>query len=399
MAPNPVERVVCAGMCVGCGLCASVLGHERVSMMLVGDGFHRPQVKTKITNEEGEAFAKYCPGISLRVDPRGEYIHPLWGPIVSIRTGYATDTETRYVGSSGGGLSALLVSMLESGRATCVVHTAADPISPTLSRGTVSRTREDILRCAGSRYAPSAPLNDIVSHLEADERIVFAGKPCDVAGLQNFLRVRPALAERVVLTVSFMCAGTPSDHGTREILANLGVKQEDVVQFWYRGRGWPGSATAVTMDGGTFRMDYQTSWGTILNRHLQFRCKVCPDGTGEGADVTFADAWYGEDGYPDFDEREGRSLVITRSAQGEIAVAAGMSGGYLVCSRLAVEDVEAMQPYQANRKRLVLSRLMAVFLRTGVWPSFRNLRILTCALGAPLIDQLRSFRGTFRRLR
>jgi coenzyme F420 hydrogenase subunit beta len=37
-------------------------------------------------------------------------------------------------------------------------------------------------------------------------------------------------------------------------------------------------------------MSYADSWGGILSRHVQFRCKICPDGTGGFADVVCADA-------------------------------------------------------------------------------------------------------------
>jgi coenzyme F420 hydrogenase subunit beta len=47
----------------------------------------------------------------------------------------------------------------------------------------------------------------------------------------------------------------------------------------------------------------RNAWGEELSNHLQFRCKICPGGTGEFADVVCAGAWYGKDGYPDFTER------------------------------------------------------------------------------------------------
>ena len=50
-------------------------------------------------------------------------------------------------------------------------------------------------------------------------------------------------------------------------------------------------------------MSYAQSWGEILTKHVQFRCKVCPDGSGGFADVACADAWYGDErGYPSFEE-------------------------------------------------------------------------------------------------
>lgn len=393
-----VEQVVRAGMCTGCGLCASVLGRERVQMEPTREGFLRPTVKGSLSSGEAKEFQTYCPGISLELRSPAVPVHALWGPVVTVRTGHAADGTARFVGSSGGALSGLLLHMLEAGKADCIVHSAAVPGNPTYTDTVVSRTREEVVAAAGSRYAPTSPLAAIVSILERDERIVFVGKPCDVAGLKSYVRQHPELAQRLILLVSFMCAGTPSDHGTAEILDRLGVKREEVRKFWYRGHGWPGRATAETINGRTLSMDYATSWGTILNKHLQLRCKVCPDGTGEFADVTFADAWHGPDGYPSFEEHPGRSLVVSRSAVGEAAVADAIRGGHLLVREEHADTIEGMQPYQVDRKRYALSRLAAVVVRRCIRPRFKNLRLLRCARQASLVEQLRNFRGTLRRL-
>ena len=144
-------------------------------------------------------------------------------------------------------------------------------------------------------------------------------------------------------------------------------------------------------------MDYATSWGEILNRHLQFRCKICPDGTGEFADVVAADAWYGKDGYPDFAEQEGRSLVLARTSLGEALVAEAMRLGVMVAANLEVGEIARMQPYQLARKRLVLARLLGTRLRIGWMPTFRGLRLLHCALRARPVAWLRNALGTYRR--
>ena len=50
-------------------------------------------------------------------------------------------------------------------------------------------------------------------------------------------------------------------------------------------------------------MSYHNSWGKILSRHVQHRCKICADGTGNPADLVCADAWHADDeGYPLFEE-------------------------------------------------------------------------------------------------
>lgn len=340
-----------------------------------------------------------CSGIRLEHHESDADYHPLWGPIRRLATGHATDTETRHRGSSGGVLSALQLFLVESGEVEFVLSTGADPADPI---GTATRdrsSREDILGAAGSRYAPSSPLAQINRHLVQGRRFAFVGKPCDVAALRSIAKQDSRIDELIPYKLAFFCAGVPSRQGTLDVLAALGTREEDLDRFQYRGDGWPGLARAVRKDGTDASMTYNDSWGEILNRHLQFRCKICPDGTGEFSDVACADAWYGKDGYPDFTERDGRSLIVARTEAGERLLALAEKAGALATEPLAVEDVEAMQPYQANRKRNALARSSALWAKRRVGPRFIGLRLPALSLRTSPKVLARNFWGTFKRIK
>jgi coenzyme F420 hydrogenase subunit beta len=229
-------------------------------------------------------------------------------------------------------------------------------------------------------------------------RFAFVGKPCDVAALRRYETLNPSISERVPFMLSFMCAGIPSRKGTLAILEKFGVAPDKVKSFAYRGDGWPGKTTAITFDNQRFDTDYSTSWGTVLNRHLQFRCKICPDGTGEFADVVGADAWYGKDGYPDFTEREGRSLVLSRTTKGEALVQNASAAHAISIEPLAVEEIAKMQPYQLNRKRLVLSRIAALWFTRRPAPRYINFPLIKLSWQLSLRENISSFKGTLSRL-
>jgi coenzyme F420 hydrogenase subunit beta len=72
----------------------------------------------------------------------------------------------------------------------------------------------------------------------------------------------------------------------------MGVDPSDLAQLRYRGNGWPGDATAQTRGGHRSRLSYADSWGSILTKHVQWRCRVCLDHTGEFADIAVGDPWY-----------------------------------------------------------------------------------------------------------
>lgn len=301
---SPISKVVQDGLCAGCGLCQSVADPGVVQMQLTRSGYLRPLQREPLSASQARVFADVCPGTHIEHAP-GEgdttpAYHPLWGPLVGVRAGHSLDPEIRRQGSSGGGISAVAAWLLESGQVDFIAQIAVSRDDPLRNDLQVSTSRADVLAAAGSRYAPSAPLAGLRELLDRGQRFAFVGKPCDVAALRRYGRHDPRVSQQVVAMISFMCAGIPSLNGTHELLAKLGADRQQLKSFRYRGDGWPGMARAVQHDGQVFETDYNSSWGTVLNRHLQFRCKICPDGTGEFADIVCADAWYGKDGYPDF---------------------------------------------------------------------------------------------------
>ncbi len=392
------------GLCSGCGMCAGMAGGDQppIVMRETAAGYRRPEVVGPVGPELAALIDAACPGANIRHDPaalEAEY-HPVWGPLVAARLGWSTDPELRQNASSGGGLSGLLVHLLASGEIDYVVQTAVSPDSPVRNALAISTGRDDVFQAAGSRYAPSSPLEDIGARLDAPGKFAFVGKPCDVAGLRQLARHDPRVNAKVPYMIAFMCAGVPSYRGTSALLTAMGVEDESkVAAFRYRGDGWPGFATARLEDGTTFRMDYDTSWGRILNRHLQFRCKICPDGIGEFADIVCADGWYcDEDGNPLFDEREGRSIMLTRTARGEALLGRAVAAGVIATEPLALKTLAHMQPFQARRKGLVVTRLAAMVLTGKRRPRYANLELARNGRALGLKEGLRSFLGTLRRL-
>ena len=394
-----VEDVLNADLCLGCGACAVAFDKTPVRIQLAADGFLRPVSERSLTAEESAEFSQFCPGVRLAHPHRDASFHALWGPLRQIATGYAADEEVRFKGSSGGGLSALMIHLLETGSVQGVVHVAPSPDHPFENVVQISTTREAVLAAAGSRYAPASPLAALNDCLARPGVFAFVGKPCDVAALRALQRLRPQIRKKFPYVLSFMCAGTPSFKGTDAVVERMGFRPQEVVRFRYRGDGWPGMARAETADGRVAEMGYDASWGQVLNRHLQFRCKICPDGTGEFADVTCADAWYGDEhGYPSFEEAAGRSLVLARTEQGERLIGAASAAGALIVEPLAVEEIARMQPYQRTRKGALLARLFGLKMALRKTPRYRALGLWAAARQLSPKVHLKNALGTWMRV-
>jgi coenzyme F420 hydrogenase subunit beta len=394
---GPLNTLVKNGLCSGCGICAGLLGSSKVQMRLSQQGYLRPTSLKVLDAKDAELVQKVCPGIRIEHDAPLLNYHQIWGPIMRARTGQATDDQIRREGSSGGVISALALYLLESKQVDFIAQISVVTGDPLTNKVQMSRSRADILRAAGSRYAPAAPLDRLEEFLLTGQRFAVIGKPCDIAAVRNLGRIDPRVIRQIPFLLSFMCAGVPSINGTHELLHELGTDSNSLESLRYRGNGWPGMARAVGVDGQVAEMDYSKSWGNILNRHLQFRCKICPDGTGEFADVVCADAWYGKDGYPDFKEREGRSLVISRTKVGESLVKEAIRAGIIGAEDLDITQIDRMQPYQLNRKKVVLGRLLGFYLRRGRLAHFRRMGLVKASLSADPLDWLRNVIGTYKR--
>lgn len=367
-------------------------------MELEAPGFARPKQSAPLTDAENEAIWSICPGLGQSVIADGRSDDDLWGPYLQTYRGFATDSELRYKASSGGALSAILQFLLESGRVDGAIEVTADPEFP-IGNITVARTdRDGIIASAGSRYAPSSPLARLSEYLYQDKTFAVVGKPCDIAALRALSDQRSEVALAFPVLISFFCAGVPSLSGSEEVLRDLGTNLNDTDTFRYRGHGWPGRATATMKNGKSLSMTYHESWGKILSRHVQHRCKICADGSGVAADIVCADIWETDArGYPLFEEQDGQSLIMTRTALGQEITDAANSAGSVIVEEFDLEQLEAIQPGQARRRKALLARLLALRSMGLPVPVYSGLRLFAAARTNSVAENLRNFLGMIRR--
>lgn len=402
-SPHPtvrsIQQVLDADLCLGCGACSFAVP-SKINMQMDSAGYLRPNISDRLSDAEETTALAVCPGINVEHAPELAPKDEMWGPIISSQAGWSTNPDLRFKASSGGGLSALAGYLLNRGLVDAVLHVGVSDTDPLLNEYRISQTAEEVSQNAGSRYAPAAPITGLSEALQKHQRLAFIGKPCDVVAMRKLASQDERVKNQVLYHLAFMCAGVPSIKGTHAVLTHLNTKVEQVVNFRYRGNGWPGLAMATRKDGTTQSMTYDDSWGKILNKHLQFRCKICFDGTGEFADLTCADAWYGNSGgYPSFEEAQGRSLILARTKIGQSLLDHALRDGEIETVALPIEDLPKIQPYQANRKKLALSRLLAVKIALRNTPKYSRGSMLRLARLASIKETLKSFGGTLKRLR
>lgn len=365
-------------------------------------GYLRPVQTQDLSKAEDTAIAGICPGLGQDVTAQGREDHPLWGPHVAMMTGHATDAQLRYAGSSGGALSAMLQHMVQTDVVDAVVQIGADPARAVANATFVNDTDAQIMAAAGSRYAPSAPLagvqDQLAQHADTGRRFAFVGKPCDAAALAAWRARDAQVAAAFPVIASFFCAGVPSHTGVAALLRAMGTSEAQTAGFRYRGNGWPGFATAVDHTGESRQMSYQDSWGNVLSKYVQHRCKICADGTGIAADIVCADAWESDAaGYPVFTDAPGTSLIVARSDLGRDLIDAARTAGRIETTPFDVSTLAAIQPGQRERRRGLWARLAALRLAGRPVPHYQGLKITAAARQNTIKKNVKNFAGMLRR--
>lgn len=396
---DPIKIVTQHDLCAGCGVCQGLTNDGRIEVKMSEAGYLRPLVNGIITKDEANILSQVCPGLNVKHFDEMMEFDDVWGPLKGLYISASSDNVVRSLGSSGGVLSALQIFLLESKEVDYIVGISQaknDPCDVSLN---ICKTRDDVIWGIGSRYAPSAPLQRILKFLDAPGRFAFVGKPCDVAALRRYGQFDSRVKIKIPYILSFLCAGVPSKQGTLHIFEKLGVHREDVVSLKYRGDGWPGSVKVTLKNGSIHRMGYKESWGQILSNYIQWRCKICPDGTGEFADISCGDAWHiSSDGSVDFSEHEGRSLVMIRTDVGRQLFQRCLENNILTnISVASIDYLNKCQFHQSYRRRTLLARYIALKLLGKGFPSYNYGILLNAVFKISPWRLIRSFVGTIRR--
>lgn len=410
LSPNQrLERLCQDAMCSACGLCESLFGPERVQMAITTGGDLRPVIKpgVELKDQELDRLERLCPGQRLEALPEA-FASPnaaldlIWGRYERMQLAWAADPEVRHRGSTGGVLTALALFLLDSGDVDFILHARASGQEPSFGERQVSNTPAHIVEGAGSRYAPTAILVDILELLDLGRPFAVVGKPCDLSAINNLAREDERVDRLIRARLAPVCGGyMPPEGQARFIEQDLGLDPKRITAMRYRGFGCPGPTRIELDDGQVIEKTYSDFWGQDESQWvLPFRCKLCADGIGEACDIAAADTWPG--GSPDpHDTREdlGTNALIIRSQRGLDLAERAAAAGYLTMDKVVEpRDLDLFQPHQRNKKLAVGSRYAGLAAEGKAHPQTQGLRLaeLTEALGAGGAD--RQTQGTRQRV-
>lgn len=296
--------------CCGCTACAAVCPHDAIVMK--GDvlGFPYPHVDESRCIECG-LCEKVCTFVPDSADhkPVSEDIK------VEVNAVRHSDPDVVAASQSGGSFTALSDMVLKEGG---VIYGAALDDGHTVRHIRVSSSDE---RAAlrGSKYVQSdldGIFRDVKADLKAGVKVLFAGTPCQVAGLKSY--IPESLQENLVL-VDFICHGVPSPAVWKDYVAYMS-RRGKIVKACFRDKsegGWKIHKESFVYENGKKRTGETYRILFYKNIMLRHSCAVCPyDAASHKADVTLADFWGVDEAAPSMDGDAGTSMVICNTAKG-----------------------------------------------------------------------------------
>lgn len=311
--------------CCGCEACAQKCPKNCIRLVEDKEGYRYPIVN-KATCVDCGVCEKVCPIIN-----ENEQQKP-----IEVLAAKNRDEHQRLAGSSGGVFFEIGRSIIDKGGVVFgarfdsnwnVIHGYAEDIN-------------GLNAFRGSKYVQSHigdSYKNVERFLKAGRQVLFSGSPCQIAGLQHFLRKK----YDNLLLVDVVCHGVPSTLPWQKFLdesvcpQNMSFKtlkkQITSVSFRSKEKGWlkfhlkviynPLNGISTNNQNSIFskyHRDTDFFFGFLMQYFLRPSCYDCKFRCGKShSDITLADFWGIWDHTDRWNDDKGISLVMLNTESGK----------------------------------------------------------------------------------
>ncbi len=300
--------------CCGCNACGDICPHDAIFYKTDNEGFWYPNVDKQKCTDCG-LCEKVCPIININDLKKNDLPQSIC---------YAAEhknLEVVFDSTSGGVFSALADIMYKSGG-----YVGGAIFNEDFSvRQYISNDKNDLLKLRSSKYLQShfdGFYKQVRELLNAGERVLVCGSPCQMAAMRSFLRKD---YDNLIIA-DYICRGINSPKVWRKYLDSFEERYGHKVVYAKaksKEYGWRNLTQKVILDNG--KAYYETKdQSNFTKGYLQTNvyCRPsCYDCKFKGypriSDITLADFW-GIENIDSLKEKNlGTSLVMINSKKGE----------------------------------------------------------------------------------
>lgn len=306
-----IEKMIAANRadCCGCYACYNSCPFDAITMEEDVEGFRYPRVDADRCRNCGKC-ERNCPVLNPIVKEQDQ-TPPTYAAINK-------DETIRKDSSSGGMFHLFAEQILKEGG---IVFGAGFDADWEVCHQSVEMVA-DLERLRVSKYLQSrveTSFQEVVEHLRAGRKVLFAGTPCQCAALRRFVGKND---ENLIL-VDFICHGVPSPKIWRKYLALRANKKElRRISFRNKNLSWERYLLAISYGNANkyLAADLTTDLylqGFLQNLYLRPSCHNCHFcKKNRPSDITLADFWGVQEESPSMYDGKGTSLIFIQSTKG-----------------------------------------------------------------------------------
>lgn len=379
-ALKTLATIIDQGLCHRCGSCVGICPTKVLST----DGSEYPVVENLSACTDCDLCVKVCPGDEFDAEKVAKEIFgflpdlgDMHGHFESSYLSYATDKGLRENSTSGGLITALLISMLERNEIDGAIVVCSDDKERWKGKPVIARTKAELLESTKSKYA-IAPTNIAFEEIRKVEgRYALVGLPCQIHGFHKAAALDPRIKKRVVLTIGLFCHAAIEHEPMKEIWNNISKQaggEDKIERFISRVGKHPGTPHVALTDGSTMPVYFPKAKGyrpssmeiiNILYRlYTPNRCLTCYDSTSEFADIAVGDPWMAPPS-DEIDFYDGYSFTLARTKRGEQALINAKEHNSVTMLALDEKSAKKSNTMMGEEKRWRAFRVIETHKRQG----------------------------------
>ncbi len=302
-----MEKIISKQLCTGCTSCMNICPNSAITMKTSTDGFNYPVInQNKCIN--CNLCKKVCPVLNFKKN----------SSINNCFVGYAKDDKVIEKASSGG-VFPLIADYVLSNKGIVI---GAKLNNKNRLKHIAITNKDELDKLKGSKYLQS-DLENIFTFIKEkikDNKILFVGTPCQVAGLKSFIKND----FNNLICIDLVCHGVASpklfDKYIKELEEQAGDKIIDY-NFRDKSTGWDTySNTAIFKYKKKTELYSKNNYMNLFLSDIALResCYNCNFKLeNKYSDITLGDFWGVNKYYPEMYNKKGVSAIIINTDLGK----------------------------------------------------------------------------------